>query len=349
MGALNNNMSGIISTLLPPILMVLVQTSFAGTNLLYKVAIEDGMDINIAVAYRFLLASGLLMILAFYKERTHMSNLTWNIVFKGFLCGLFGGTLFQLFYSASLNYTSTTIATAMGNLEPAFTFVLAIIFRMESVAIGSTGGKAKIVGTLLSVGGAMLLTFYKGIEIKTGSLHVVKLHGDDIHSKPVHHHILGSLLAFASSIFYSGYLIVQARMSEQYPFHYTNAAMMCATTSIQTGFYALIRDRDWTHWKLGFNIRLLTVLFSGIFASGLSSTLISWCVQYKDPLYVAIFSPLMLLLVALGGTFLLNEKLYLGSILGGLMTVMGLYVVLWGKSKETKTSKNSGDDAVQME
>ncbi|KAL6503291.1 hypothetical protein OROHE_023920 [Orobanche hederae] len=326
------------STLVPLILMLIVQTCFAVTNLLYKAAIADGMNIVVAVVYRFVVGSVLMIIMAFLKERNQMQHLNWKIVLRGFFCGLFGGALFQTFYATSLKYTSATIATAMSNLEPGFTFLLAVLFRMESANVGTRGGQAKVAGTITCIGGAMLLTFYKGIEInvKSMALGLFHLHAE-IQSKS-QHTVLGSFLAIASAVFYSLYLIIQATMSEDHPFHYTNAAIICTTTSIVTVVYALIEDREWSHWQLGFNIRLFAVLFSGIFTSGLCSMIISWCVQQKGPLYVSIFSPFMLLVVAIGGVLMINEKLYVGSILGGLITVIGLYAVLWGQSKETKLS-----------
>ncbi|KAK9007462.1 hypothetical protein V6N11_074384 [Hibiscus sabdariffa] len=66
-------------------------------------------------------------------------------------------------------------------------------------------------------------------------------------------------------------------------------------------------------WKLGWNIRLLTVAYAGILGSGLMISLISWCVRMRGPLYVASFNPLLLVLVASAGAFFLEEKFYLGS------------------------------------
>ncbi|KAL6519529.1 hypothetical protein OROGR_018849 [Orobanche gracilis] len=158
------------STLVPLILMLIVQTCFAVTNFLYKVAIADGMNIVVAVVYRFVVGSVLMIIMAFLKERNQMQHLNWKIVLRGFFCGLFGGALFQTFYATSLKYTSATIATAMSNLEPGFTFLLAVFFRMESANVGTRGGQAKVAGTITCIGGAMLLTFYMGIEINVKSM-----------------------------------------------------------------------------------------------------------------------------------------------------------------------------------
>lgn len=49
--------------------MVLVQTMFAGANIFYKLAANDGMNVKILVAYRFLFASAFMIPLALYVER----------------------------------------------------------------------------------------------------------------------------------------------------------------------------------------------------------------------------------------------------------------------------------------
>ncbi|CAL5329686.1 unnamed protein product [Camellia sinensis] len=52
----------------------------------------------------------------------------------------------------------------------------------------------------------------------------------------------------------------------------------------------------------------------GIVACGVTFTLMAWCVQIKGPLFVSIFSPLLLVLVAIAGSLLLDEKLHLGRV-----------------------------------
>ncbi|KAG8383415.1 hypothetical protein BUALT_Bualt04G0010400 [Buddleja alternifolia] len=46
------------------------------------------------------------------------------------------------------------------------------------------------------------------------------------------------------------------------------------------------------------------------------------------------FPPLALIFVEILGSLVLDEKLHLGSIIGSVLIVVGLYIVLWGKSKE---------------
>ena len=46
--------------------------------------------------------------------------------------------------------------------------------------------------------------------------------------------------------------------------------------------------------------------------SGLVVIIIAWCVHVRDPVYVANFNPLSLLLTAIAESLILNEKLHIG-------------------------------------
>ncbi|XP_028181442.1 WAT1-related protein At1g68170-like [Glycine soja] len=106
--------------------------------------------------------------------------------------------------------------------------------------------------------------------------------------------------------------------------------------AIQATIFALCIEKDWSQWKLGWNIRLLTSAFSGIVVSGLVLIVTAWCVRLRGPLYALVFSPLSLVIVAIFASMMLDENLYVGSVIGGVLIVCGLYMVLWGKSKEMK-------------
>jgi hypothetical protein len=46
--------------------------------------------------------------------------------------------------------------------------------------------------------------------------------------------------------------------------------------------------------------------------SGLVVTLLAWCIRVRGPMFVSIFNPLSLLIVALAGSLVLEEVLHLG-------------------------------------
>ncbi|KAF5463343.1 hypothetical protein F2P56_019261, partial [Juglans regia] len=196
-----------------------------------------------------------------------------------------------------------------------------LVERLERLGLGTTAGKAKVLGTLIGIGGAMLLTFYEGPEINIWLTNVNLLRHDNsqLHQSRGHsttlepeNRLLGCILALGSCLSYATWLMVQAKMMEKYPCHYSSTALMCVMGAIQSVVFALCMERDWSQWKLGWNIRLLTVAYSGIFGSGVVVTLLTWCLHMRGPLYVSSFNPLMPVSVAILGSLLLDEKLHLG-------------------------------------
>ncbi|KAL2907046.1 hypothetical protein RDABS01_005756 [Bienertia sinuspersici] len=328
----------IIKILQPVVIMVVVQISLAGVNILSKLASIDGMSSSILVAYRLLFAAASTVPLAFYMDRTIKPRpmLTWTVIGQAFLCGLLGGSLLLNMYMQSLVLTSVTFVAAMSNLLPVITFILAICFRLEKVLLTKAPGSMKIVGTILGIGGAMLMTFYKGIEIKLWSTNI-QLYAHESTSTNKQDRVLGTLIALGSCLSFATWLIVQAKLSKIYPNPYSTTAMMNVMGSLQAILFALFADHDWQHWKLGWDIRLVTVSVSGMIGSGLMVALMAWCNRTKGPLFVSIFSPVCLVVVTLVGTLILGDKLYLGSVLGSIVIVLGLYAVVWAKSKEKES------------
>ncbi|CAN6347108.1 unnamed protein product [Urochloa humidicola] len=345
-------MGGSGDAVMPVVAMVLFQVVFAGLNIFYKLAASDGMDLRVLITYRYLFASAFLVPLAYFIERSKRTKLTRRVLVLSFTCGLIGGSLAQNLYLAGMQLTSTTFASATTNLTPAVTFVLAVAFRHESLAIRTPSGQAKVAGTFLGVGGAMLLTFYKGADITPWNSHINLAatlaqraaaasgspHPATAESRP--NFAMGSLLCISSCFLYALWLIIQAELTREYRFHYSSTALMCAMTTLQSAVIALcFGSRDAAQWRLtggggGGMVRLLAVAYSGLLASGVMMVVLAWCVRRRGPLFVSVFSPLMLLVVAVLSSLLLGERLHLGTALGAVLIVMGLYAVLWGKGHE---------------
>ncbi|OAY38707.1 hypothetical protein MANES_10G037100v8 [Manihot esculenta] len=322
------------------ILMVVVQFFLAGLNVLYKLATYDGMSLRVIVSYRFIFATLFLIPLALIFERKKRPKLTWTILFQAFLCGFFGGSLCQNLYSESLVLTSATFASAMANLIPAVTFILAASFGLEEMGISTLAGKAKVVGTLMGITGAMLLTFCKGavIHIWSKQVNLMKLITPNGRHAAASNGslVLGCIFAMGTCLSFSVWLIIQAKMSARYPCPYSSTALMSTMAAIQSAVFTICVEKDWSQWRLGWNIRLFTTAYSGIVVQGMNITFMIWCVRIKGPLFTTSFYPLMLLFTALAGSLLLDEELHLGSIIGSTFIVCGLYAVLWGKNSETK-------------
>ncbi|KAL7235991.1 hypothetical protein ACSBR1_019300 [Camellia fascicularis] len=167
---------------------------------------------------------------------------------------------------------------------------------METLGLGTMIGKAKVAWTLMCTSGAMLLMFYKRAELNIWSTNV-HLFLKGGHVASPHPHDRNDVV---------GPLLV---------------ASCCVSTA--TGLIVqakLIQDHPCVYSSTA----LMTTM-AAIQAIGYAL-----CID-RD----WIFSPL-LVLAAIAGSLLLDEKLHLGSVLGAVVIVCGLYMVLWGKSKELK-------------
>ncbi|KAI5385818.1 hypothetical protein KIW84_072430 [Lathyrus oleraceus] len=86
MKAIYNSLEG----LKPVILMLFVQILSATVNIITKLAINDGMSMRVATAYRFIFASAVTIPLALIFDRKKRQKITWKVLFLAFICGLFG-------------------------------------------------------------------------------------------------------------------------------------------------------------------------------------------------------------------------------------------------------------------
>ncbi|KAL0877526.1 hypothetical protein Bca101_027231 [Brassica carinata] len=342
--------------------MVVVQIATAVLNILFKLAVVDGMEPRVLVAYRLFFATLFMLPLSFIFQREKRPEFTWNLLLLALLSGILGAVLPSTFTITGLALTSATFASAAAVLTPLITFVLAAFLR-ESVRFDTREGKAKVFGTLFGVGGALVFIFYRGKDIHMWSTDIDlmnKSHDSSRDATSHHISIIGALLVFGGNFSYAFWLLLQAsffffhfsspyryacgvKVSKQFGGAYWNATLMNLTGSVVAVTIALCWNCDLKEWKLGWNIRLFTIAYASIVMSGMVIAVNAWCVESRGPLFVSVFSPVALVVVALVGSFILNETLHVGSIIGTVIIVGGLYLVLWGKNKEMKSINPTSD------
>ncbi|TKY52336.1 WAT1-related protein [Spatholobus suberectus] len=323
---------------IPLLAMIIVQLGYAGMNITSKLAIQSGMHPLVLVAYRQIFATLSLAPFAYWLERNTVPQMTMRIAFQILLSSLTGVTGNQILYFVGLKYSTPTIACALNNLLPAFTFVLAVLFRQEYLRIKTKAGVAKALGTVLSVGGAVLLSFYHGKVLGLGESSIHWRYADKMEREASSgsgtNIILGPVAVIGSALVWAVWFIVQANMSKSFPAPYTSSLYMCFMASIQCVAIALSVEQKASAWSLHSTIRLTSSLYAGTISTGLAYVLLSWTIERKGPLYVSVFSPLLLVIITVISWALLHEELYVGTAIGSLLIVLGLYFVLWGKNKE---------------
>ncbi|XP_042489385.1 WAT1-related protein At1g43650-like [Macadamia integrifolia] len=330
--------------------MVVMQFAYGGFNILMKISLNRGLSQLVFIVYRHLIGMLLLGPLAFFLERKQRPSLSLPMLIKIFFLSSLGTTIYLNVYYAGLNYTSPTVACALGNVTPGFTFVMALILRLEKLRIETAKGRAKVLGTLICIGGALIFTFWKGgyqfksltrsplidFDNTRGSVHGSRHHKEDW--------IKGSLLILTSYVSWSAWLIQQSLVSNVYPAPLSLNTMICFFAALQSSVVALFFEREAMLWRLEWNVQLLTVIYSGVINSALVYYLQTWCITEKGPVFAAMFCPLAMVIVGIFSAVFFAEQLYLGSLIGAIITVVGLYIVLWGKSRDNCSEGKVGND-----
>ncbi|KAL0669811.1 hypothetical protein Bca4012_032515 [Brassica carinata] len=311
------NIDGLILTA-----MVLTEFSNVGVNTLVKSVTSKGLSPFVVLVYSYAFGSLLLPPLAFFSFRSRsLPPLTSSVLYKMGLLGLIVSAA-QIAGYNGIKYSSPTLSSAMSNVNPAFTFILAIIFRMEKISIRKETSVAKVLGTLLSIIGALVVTLYHGPVLMSS-------HSDWV--------IGGGLLALQYILLSFSYLVMAHTMS-RYPstvvvtlVHNVCILIVCAFVSL------LVEKDDSKAWIIRFDVTLVSLVAVGALNSAYY-IIHTWAVSHKGPVYLSMFKPLSILIAAASTTLFLGETIYLGILIGGILIAIGFYMVLWGKAKEAKVN-----------
>nr|CAB3459905.1 unnamed protein product [Digitaria exilis] len=295
----------------PYLIAVIIQLIYTGMFVVSKAAFDHGMNTYVFIFYRQAAASLLLLPLALILERITFSLNLYNV---------------------SLKFTSATVASATTNAMPVVTFCFALLLKMEVVKLRSSSGLAKLAGVSLCLAGVFVIAFYVGPALSPvnhhrtfAASHASSPTGGAASSSRTTW-IKGTFLMVIANMAWSLWIVLQGRMLKECPNKMLLTVTQCVFSAVQSFVVAAVAERDFSKWSLRFDISLLAVLYN----------LQAWCVEMKGPVFLAVWNPLCFIFTIFCSSFLLGEIVHLGSIVGGILLVGGLYSVLWGKSKEMK-------------
>ncbi|EEC79853.1 hypothetical protein OsI_21332 [Oryza sativa Indica Group] len=332
--------AGCMEQWMPTVSMVATNVVIAIMTALIKQALNQGMNRLVLITFRQMVATVFLGPIAYFKERKTRPKFTTEIFVYMFLSGMLGPVLLQYTLFVGLEFTTATFAATFGNLLPVVTFLISLVFRFEALNVKSRSGSAKISGTLVSLSGAMMLTFYKGSALTHTPSSSSSPASSSSHCQAEEHDtahwVLGSVSMLANVVGFALWLMLQRKFTRKYPAIYSATAFMSLFSCLQAGALALsIQRSSISIWALKGKIEIATVVYCGVVASGFGYLMLTYCVEKRGPVFTAAFSPLSQIFVAGIDLFILHEPLYLGSVLGSVLVIVGLYLVLWGKREET--------------
>ncbi|XP_075643348.1 WAT1-related protein At5g07050-like [Castanea sativa] len=318
----------------PYIYCIFANVCLAGFNIISKIYLNKGTSLYVLVTYGQAIGALTTALLAFLFERKNDCKISLPIVRNLFFLGLLGGVLGRTLYYAGLEITSPAFASALCNLMPSMTFILAVLFRMEKIEISKRSSQVKILGTVVAFSGAALMTLYKGITVI--SLHIHHSHQSVTPSKVFldKDSIKGSLMLVTSYISLSAFYILQTTTIKMYPAPIALTSLTCLSGAILSTIMTAILDHKTSSWKLSWNISLFAPIYSGVVIFGITVYVQTLAIRLKGPVFMTAFRPLSTLIVAIMGLLILGDALYIGGVIGAMSIIIGLYATLWGKEKE---------------
>lgn len=296
--------------------MISLQFGYAGMNIITKVSLNRGMSHYVLVVYRHAFATAVIAPFALVLERKVRPKITLPIFLQLFVLGLLGPVIDQNFYYAGLKFTSPTFSCAMSNMLPAMTFVMAVLCRMEKLDMKKFRCQAKVAGTVVTVAGAMLMTLYKGPIVEM------------VWSKYVHPHntnaaensgssdkdwLKGSILLIIATFAWASFFILQAITLRRYQAHLSLTSIVCFLGTLQSIAVTFVMEHRPSVWTIGWDMNLLAAAYAGIVSSSIAYYVQGLVMQKRGPVFVTAFSPLMMIIVAIMGSFILAEKIFLGG------------------------------------
>uniref|UniRef100_A0A6N2LER9 WAT1-related protein n=1 Tax=Salix viminalis TaxID=40686 RepID=A0A6N2LER9_SALVM len=214
-------------------------------------------------------------------------------------------------------------------------FVLSLL-GLEIVDLRNPRGIAKIVGTLLSLAGVLTVTLYKGPGFQS-------LQGAPVQTRSNHaqqNWVKGSFLLVASCFTWSLYFIMQAYTLKRYPAQLSLAAWINGVGAAQSAVFTVFMQHKQAAWCIRSRLVFWSIIYAGVISCGLTALVQLWCNEKKGPVFVTMFNPLATVMVAVLAYFLFGEEMHAGSILGGAVVIIGLYILLWGKENDRNRNQS---------
>ncbi|KAL0758207.1 hypothetical protein Bca101_095875 [Brassica carinata] len=311
----------------PIIVMVITNIAMGSVNALVKKALDVGVNHMVIGAYRMAISAFILAPFAYILDRA---------------------SLMQFFFLLGLSYTSATVSCALVSMLPAVTFALALVFRIEKVKnLKTKGGKLKVLGTLICISGALFLTFYKGPQISNPHSHQEALHHNNNDQDKTNNWLLGCLYLTIGTTLLSLWMLFQGTLSIKYPCKYSSTCLMSVFAAFQCALLSLYKGRNVKDWVIDDRFVIIVVVYAGVVGQAMSTVATIWGIKKLGAVFASTFTPIGLISATLFDFLILHTPLYLGSVIGSVVAVMGLYVFLWvGSCKDAvmMDTNTSGDE-----
>ncbi len=274
-----------------------------------KVALRE-IHPFVLLALRYAIGVLLLLLVQYGRTRTFLKLFSFRDWISIFLLSAVGVSGLGLLQAYGLLYTTAINTGWIIAINPILITLAARLFLGEPITV------RKIMGVLLGFFGIFLI-ISKGVF----SLSLFRLAST-----------FGDLLVFASAIAWTIFTVGGKGFLSRFTPLVTVTAIMISgflvilPLSFLKGGYPPLLHLSLSTW--------LGILFLGIFCSGLGYLFWYSALEKKDSGIVGMYLYLEPLATLIGATFLLREKIYWITLLGGALTLAGVYLATWKAARQ---------------
>ncbi|XAR71193.1 hypothetical protein NMG60_11028347, partial [Bertholletia excelsa] len=320
----------------PYFAVIFFQLGYAELSIIVKFALDQGVSPYTFNVYRNVIAAIVFAPFAIIFEKNVKPQMTVSMFSKIMFLGLLEPVVRQNLYYVGVKCAAATFTTAMSNVVPALTFVTAWIVRLENVNTSNLRSQAKVVGTVVTVGGAMMMTFIKGAAVglpwNDGTRHEAETASASATQQNL---VKGSAMITAGCLCWAVFFILQTIILKSYPAQLSLTTLVCMAGALQGVVATFVVERgNLGVWSLGWDSKPLAYLAAGDHLLWVGFYISGVVIKERGRVFYAAFSPLELVVVIILSSFILAEQIFMGGILGAGVTVVGLDLVAWGKSKD---------------
>jgi drug/metabolite transporter (DMT)-like permease len=297
------------TNVMPLIEALLVTFLWSTSYLLIEIGLEEINPLTFA-AYRYTIASAVLILPLFYWYRTHEIKLELKHILVFLVLGFTGYYMAQGLQFLGLYYLQPVTVTFILNLTPVFVLILSALFLKEKPSY------IQLMGIVLTLCG-ILVFFYDSLLV-----------GEEV---------IGILVTLISGIGWAAYMIVSRyylRENKENVIVLTTCSMalgslMLLVTTVLTKNITMVSFNGW-----------IIILWLSIVNTALAFIFWNHALKTLKAYEQSILQNTMLIQITLLAYIFFQEPLMLREILGIIMVFIGVLIVQLKPTSKTKTLQN---------
>ena len=273
--------------------------SFWGVSFVSTKAVLGKLDPYSLLVVRFAIGSlFLLLLLLMQRNRLLVS---FKYIPHLMILGILGVFVHQILQATALLSINASSAGWLISFSPIFTVILSILFLHEKLSI------SKAVGMVLAITGVLIVT-----TTRMGQSFQVSIN-------------IGFLLMMLSTLNWAVYSVLLKSLKIPYSPLLITFYMSLIGLTLTTPF--LIRNKGWESLSLLNYSEWAHLLFLGVFVSGIAYWYWGRALEVLEASKVSMFLYMEPIATLVAAVLLLDEKVFLISVAGGIIIIIGVIIV----------------------